>query len=215
MRALVLASLVALAMGPAAASDVSRPYAGLETREIKALSQERREGLLAGSGLGYALAAELNGLPGPRHVLDMAAEIALTEEQASAVGAVFEAMNAEARALGAQIVDAEADLDALFARGEAAPQEVAAATARVAALEGRLRAAHLNAHLVTAPILSRHQRVLYARARWLRGRRPCRTSLGLAHGRRAVARQAAIATSAFAGRFAISGSASKAGLAKW
>ena len=36
------------------------PYTGLEHREIKALSDDDRRQLLAGRGMGFALAAELN-----------------------------------------------------------------------------------------------------------------------------------------------------------
>jgi len=50
------------------------PYAGLETREIKALSPEEVEELLAGEGLGYALAAELNRYPGPREIARLEGE---------------------------------------------------------------------------------------------------------------------------------------------
>lgn len=166
MRLLVAAALTQLVLAlPAAASDDARPYAGLETRADKALSQERREGLLTGAGLGYALAAELNGLPGPRHVLDMGEEIGLTVDQRHEMQAIFDRMNAEARILGAQIVSAETELDALLDDEGATPVAVAALTDRIGALEGGLRAVHLNAHLTAAPLLSRHQRVLYARAR--------------------------------------------------
>ena len=73
-RHLLAAVLLVLAVSPAAAQDPA-PYAGLETREIKALSPEQIEDLLAGEGMGYALAAELNHYPGPRHVLALAAEL--------------------------------------------------------------------------------------------------------------------------------------------
>ena len=48
-----------------------RPYAGMQDREIKALSAEERAALLEGQGMGLALAAELNGYPGPVHVLEL------------------------------------------------------------------------------------------------------------------------------------------------
>ena len=49
----------------------SRPYAGMQARAIKALSAEQIADLKAGRGLSLALAAELNGYPGPRHVLEL------------------------------------------------------------------------------------------------------------------------------------------------
>jgi hypothetical protein len=45
------------------------PYAGMQTRPIKALSEQQVADLQAGRGMGLALAAELNGYPGPAHVL--------------------------------------------------------------------------------------------------------------------------------------------------
>lgn len=42
-------------------------YAGLESRDIKALSTEDIEGLKSGRGMRMALPAELNGYPGPLH----------------------------------------------------------------------------------------------------------------------------------------------------
>lgn len=48
------------------------PYAGMQTRPIKALSDEQIADLQAGRGMGLALAAELNGYPGPAHVLELA-----------------------------------------------------------------------------------------------------------------------------------------------
>ncbi|HEY0442316.1 MAG TPA: hypothetical protein VGD36_19780, partial [Xanthobacteraceae bacterium] len=58
----VLAILLALA-APAAAQ-TQQPYAGLEARPVKALSEQIAD-LRAGRGMGLALAAELNGYPGP------------------------------------------------------------------------------------------------------------------------------------------------------
>ena len=54
------------------AEEKPSPYAGQQARQVKALSKAEIEGLLAGRGLGYAKAAELNHYPGPRHVLDLA-----------------------------------------------------------------------------------------------------------------------------------------------
>ena len=48
------------------------PYAGMQARPIKALSEQQVADLAAGRGMGLALAAELNGYPGPSHVLELA-----------------------------------------------------------------------------------------------------------------------------------------------
>lgn len=159
-----IAALVSFLAAPCAAQD-AQPYAGQDTRAIAALSEDELAGLRAGAGLGYAKAAELNGYPGPRHVLDLADELELSDEARAKVQAIFDAMQADAVDLGERLIAEEAELDHLFAEGEADEEAVAALTARIALTEGRLRAVHLEAHLVTAPILTRHQRMIYATAR--------------------------------------------------
>ena len=155
-----------LAAGPARAADTHhQPYAGEARHAIKALSAEEIEGLLAGAGLGYAKAAELNGWPGPLHALDLDAALRLTPVQIAALQAVRAEMLAAARPLGAALVDAERRLEAIFAGGAPSPAAVAAASAAAAEVEGRLRAVHLTAHIATRRILTPHQRMLYAEAR--------------------------------------------------
>ena len=89
-------------------------YAGYEERPIKALSDERVAELLEGKGAGYALAGELNHYPGPRHVLDLAEDLGLTEEQEETVQGIFTKMQAEVRPLGRELVDLEERLDRAF-----------------------------------------------------------------------------------------------------
>jgi hypothetical protein len=57
------------------------PYAGDETREIKALSPQEVSDLLAGKGMGFAKTAELNGFPGPAHVLELASQLQLRQSK--------------------------------------------------------------------------------------------------------------------------------------
>ena len=139
------------------------PYAGLDAREIKALAPERIEGLRAGEGLGYALAAELNDVPGPLHAMQL--DLGLSDTQKDQVMRVFQKMNAEARLHGHDLIEAERALDAAFQEGTATPEEVDRLTAEAAAIEARLRSAHLKAHLETSPILTPEQRAAYAAAR--------------------------------------------------
>jgi len=165
---LVALVLISLAAGPALAQD-DTPYAGHETREIKALSQEEVDGLLAGEGLGYALAAELNRYPGPRHTLALADSLELTPEQRAGVEAIELVMRERAVALGRQIVEAERDLDRLFASGSADAASVEEGTLKIARLEAGLRAAHLIAHLETRDVLTEGQVATYVRLRGYSG----------------------------------------------
>lgn len=144
------------------------PYVGEEGRRIKALSAEQAADLLDGEGLGYALAAELNGYPGPLHVIELSKELSLDHEQREETQALFERMRTEARALGRELFDAEAKLDRKFAAGNVTREELRSSVAQIATLEGRLRVVHLGAHLEQAALLSRDQVAAYARLRGYR-----------------------------------------------
>ena len=65
------------------------PYVGQESRGIKALSPEDVDAYLAGKGMGLAKAAELNGYPGPAHVLELASQLSLTSDQRARTQALF------------------------------------------------------------------------------------------------------------------------------
>jgi hypothetical protein len=158
-----LASIAALVGGAALAE--SAPYAGLDGRDVATLPPERIEGLRSGAGLGYALAAELNGVPGPLHVLELADVLALDAAQRAAVEAIRARMLARAIPLGEALIAAESTLDAAFETGSLDAARLAQRTAEAGATDAALRAVHLEAHLETAPLLSRHQRVIYARER--------------------------------------------------
>jgi hypothetical protein len=172
MRFILLATL-ALIAAPVAADTTHHvphgtdtPYAGLEARDIKALSPEQMADLRAGRGMGLALAAELNGYPGPRHVLDLADDLGLSPEQHRRTAGLFAAMQHETSAIGERLIEAERALDRLFAEGRATPQSLSLATADAARLEGELRAAHLRYHLATVEVLTPEQ---VHRYKWLRG----------------------------------------------
>jgi Spy/CpxP family protein refolding chaperone len=150
---------------PPAAADPARPYAGLEGRAIKSLSAEQIADLLAGRGMGLALAAELNGYPGPMHVLEHAEALRLTPAQRATAEALRDRMAGEARILGARIVGLERELDALFAGGAADAGRLAALTAEIGALNGRLREVHLATHIGMREALDATQRAAYARLR--------------------------------------------------
>jgi Spy/CpxP family protein refolding chaperone len=144
------------------------PYAGMEQRSVKALSAEQTADLAAGRGMGLALAAELNGYPGPMHVLELAEPLALTPTQHAQVARLFEDMRRDAIAAGKEVVAAEAALDRLFAEGVANPAGLASAVMGVAHAQAELRRVHLSFHLVTHDLLTAEQRGTYARLRGYR-----------------------------------------------
>ncbi len=144
-------------------------YARHQAREIKALSAEQVEGYLRGEGMGLALPAELNGYPGPRHVLELAEELRLSTAQVEATRRIHESMQAEAMEIGAEIVELERQLDAGFARRTMTAEALDSTTSDIARLQGRLRAVHLRAHLEVAGVLSEAQRQDYDRLRGYTG----------------------------------------------
>lgn len=161
MRYAVAAVAVLATILPAAAQTPHSPYAGQQHRAIKALSTEEMHDLAEGRGMGLARAAELNGYPGPMHVLELASELGLTAEQQAATRALQGRMLAEARRLGAEILEAERALDRAFAEQRIDDASLRAATAALAALTGRLRAVHLAAHLEQRALLRPEQVAAY------------------------------------------------------
>ncbi|MBL8345315.1 MAG: periplasmic heavy metal sensor, partial [Rubrivivax sp.] len=136
-------------------------YAGWESRDIKALSAADIEGLRAGRGMSLALAAELNGYPGPLHVLELGDKLALTLSQRTATQELFQRMKAAAIAAGDEFVSAERELDRLFKSKAANPQQLTKALARVAQAQAKLRGSHLQAHLEQVRILTPEQVAKY------------------------------------------------------
>jgi len=145
--------------------DTGQQYAGQQERAVKALSPEQIEGLKAGKGLGYAKSAELNGWPGPLHVLELADKLSLTDEQKARMEALRQQMLSKAKPLGEEMIAAEKALDAVFSSPNPVAEEVEAATMQIASVEARLRAVHLTTHLLSAPVLSDEQKEIYQQAR--------------------------------------------------
>ena len=90
-----LGAFTALIAAAAAASP--GPYAGEQARPIKALSAQQVADPRAGKGMGLAKAAELNGYPGPMHILELADQLALSDAQLRSSRGIFEDMRAQLR----------------------------------------------------------------------------------------------------------------------
>lgn len=130
-------------------------YAGLETRELRAYSDEQLRALVGGEGMGYALVAELNHYPGPKHVLELATQLELSDEQMRRTELVFDRMHRRAVRLGQEIVEKQRQLQELFVEGEA---ELARdLTVVIGELEGELRWVHLDAHVQMHRLLTPDQ----------------------------------------------------------
>ena len=141
------------------------PYRGQEKRAVKSLDPGDRDGLEQGRGMGLAKAAELNGYPGPMHVLELSKELGLTQKQAEQTMAIKAMMRQEAKDLGRRIVAKETELDRAFTSGKADTATVDALTAEIGALQGKLRACHLRAHLKMMTVLTAEQVKNYGKLR--------------------------------------------------
>jgi Spy/CpxP family protein refolding chaperone len=166
IRSIIAAVLILTAT----AANAQTPYAGMQVRSIKALSEQQVADLAAGRGMGLALAAELNGYPGPSHVLELADKLDLSADQRARIKALFDSMKVEAIPLGSKLIEQEADLDKQFATRTVTPESLKVATAAAAITQGELRETHLKYHLSTVDVLSPRQMQRYAELRGTGGR---------------------------------------------
>ncbi|MER2497393.1 hypothetical protein ABS858_14960 [Vibrio neptunius] len=164
MRKIFILSILAC-FSSITVADSTSSYVGQESREIKALSQEKVRGLLDGNGLGYAKVAELNGYPGPAHVLELSKELQLSEEQKEQTEELFNTMKNNAKVLGSDLITAEKELEIAFVSGEISESKVTSSIQNIALIEGKLRAVHVNAHLVQKAILTPNQVHTYNKLR--------------------------------------------------
>lgn len=167
MRILILG----LAFGPADAtaqdhSGHASPYAGFETRAIKSLSETDLEELRKGGGWGLALAAELNGVPGPAHLLELREKIPLSADQSAKIQQIFKEMQTEAIAAGTRLIAAEEAIETAFRAADLDDDRLRELIAEAERARAELRFIHLSRHLSTPPILSADQ---IARYNTLRG----------------------------------------------
>ena len=165
-------SIALFAIGTCLPAIGASPYAGEQSREIKALSPQEVVQLREGAGMGFAKAAELNRYPGPMHALEHADALRLTDAQRDALQALMTRHKAEARALGARVLELEGELDALFASGKASAAAVDALLGRLAETSARLRGSHLKTHLETTALLTPGQVDRYVEVRGYAGDSP-------------------------------------------
>jgi heavy-metal resistance protein len=134
---------------------------------IPGLAADEAEELRQGHGMGQARVAEVQGYPGPRHVLDAwrAGKLSLTTEQSVRIQVITHGMALEAQRLGALVLDAERSLALAFGTGGIDPPTLQAGVERITALRGELRLVHLRAHLETRALLGPEQLARYAEIR--------------------------------------------------
>lgn len=148
-------------------------YAGQEKRPIKSLSADDIAELQRGGGWGLAKAAELNGVPGPIHLLEMQEEIRLSEKQISEITQLFDDMKMEAIEHGNRQIALEKALDTQFRDGSVTRDTLQESLRAIAETRMHLRFAHLSTHLKTPAILTREQLARYTLLRGYNIDDPC------------------------------------------
>lgn len=168
---LLFAALASCAPGgdlPHSGNSGNANYAALQEREIKALSDAEVLRLQKGEGGGEALPAELNGLAGPKHVLELAEQLQLTPWQLRQTRELFARMQREASAYGEALVEEERKLDAFFANGGDDTSEMLNMLGTIGKFQALVRFSHLIAHLRQDALLTKEQRELYIELRGYR-----------------------------------------------
>ena len=170
---LLFLMLILMSIFSAADHSHQSKYAGEEKREIKSLSATDIEELKTGKGWGLAKAAELNGVPGPVHLLEMKEEIDLSANQIRAIEDIFKKMKQEAISLGLELIELERELNKHFANRTITDELLRQILQGIAQVQRQLRYVHLSAHLNTPDILKSEQITLYNKLRGYSSDDPC------------------------------------------
>ena len=101
----------------------------------------------------------------PATSLALAEQLQLTPEQLAKTRDIEASMRAKAKTVGAELIDAEAQLDNLFASKRIDDQALNASLQRIAELQAELRHAHLQAHLEQTAVLRAAQTARYIELR--------------------------------------------------
>ncbi|QQS40257.1 MAG: hypothetical protein IPM63_12935 [Acidobacteriota bacterium] len=149
-------------------------YAGEETREIKSLSADDIEALKNGRGWGLAKSAELNGYPGPMHVLELKDRIGLSKAQEAEIKGLFDEMKTAAIPLGLRLIELEKQLDDLYSSRVVDAKNLEEKLLEIGEVRARLRFVHLSAHLRTPKILTEAQVRKYNELRGYGSGDPCK-----------------------------------------
>lgn len=162
MKHLLSSLALLIATAPfATAQSTHQPYKDHATRDITSLSASDIDALENGRGWGLALPAELNGYPGPVHVLELAKDLDLSADQKQRITAIYDDMRKDAIAKGAAFIAAERALDAGFVSGTLDSAQLQALIQAAASARADLRYVHLSRHLMTVSILTAGQVAAY------------------------------------------------------
>ena len=174
LYAILIFALIPFSSFSASEHSYKSKYVGQERREIKSLSEFDIDELKNGRGWGLAKAAELNGVPGPVHLLEMEKEIGLNREQIEKIKILYQKMKKQAIPLGLKLIELERKLNNHFANGTITEELLHELLEQIAQVRKRLRYVHLSTHLKTPGILTAEQIDLYNKLRGYSSDDPCK-----------------------------------------
>ncbi|MGH1484726.1 MAG: hypothetical protein ACRBCI_00820 [Cellvibrionaceae bacterium] len=163
----VIVSFIVIGIGAVTHAETVKhtSYAGQQHRTIKSFSAEDIQALKSGTGWGLAKPAELNGIPGPIHLLELQKELNLSQQQIDQIQAIWADMNQQAKQYGHDYLAAEEKLDHFFQSQQNNPAILKQLLDQSAAHLAELRHIHLMAHLKARPLLSSEQVKQYSNLR--------------------------------------------------
>lgn len=166
MKIPILITTISVVISSVVQADIThQPYRGFEGRDIASLSANDIEQLEAGAGWGLALPAELNGYPGPMHVLELGEELVLTDQQLRAFQSIFKEMKSEAIEAGKAFIAAERRLEQAFESGGITLNELRELVSNAEQKRADLRFIHLSRHLQSIKLLTEEQIEKYSKVR--------------------------------------------------
>jgi len=140
-------------------------YAGQEQQKIKSLTPSDIAELQRGGGWGLAKAAELNGVPGPAHLLELKDKVPLTTEQIEKITKIYRTMQTDAIEQGLKLIELERGLELHFQNRSINDAILQDYLANIAHARMTLRYIHLATHLLTPEILTEAQITTYNQLR--------------------------------------------------
>ncbi len=158
-------AIVLMPATPVFGQEVKSKYVGEEHRIIKSLSPDDIAELKKGGGWGLAKVAELNGVPGPAHILEMQEKIHLTADQKQIILNIYKKMKARAMELGEELIRLESRLNDGFINKTITRVSLKEEVREIEKVRAELRIVHLSTHLQTPNILTKDQITLYNKLR--------------------------------------------------
>ena len=158
---ILLTLVTAISLTPYSSASEKSAYIGEEHRQIKSLSASDIDSLRNGKGWGFAKAAELNGIPGPSHLLQLKKEIPLRLDQIIQINALYTKMKNQAIPAGLKLIELENQLEIAFQTQDINEKSLLNKLTEISNTKRDLRFIHLSAHLATPFILDKKQIIRY------------------------------------------------------